>query len=192
MACGDPGGAKCTGTLTASVAEVMTLSESFFEPLVAGDQKASLASLSLWLCPFRDLEGFLYRRSVVRGISHLKEHSGWVQCVRHLIGQPLCCSAVDAGMWGEWLWWWLHPLHMTQQYHLVSMAAQLSSTSIFHHNLIPHIPSIHLSTVNSNICHGIAPQSLNSSFQPLRLPGDLLPCSGYVWPWQELSDSHSI
>ena len=46
MACGDPGGAKCTGTLTASVAEVMTLSESFFEPLVAGDQKASLVSLS--------------------------------------------------------------------------------------------------------------------------------------------------
>ena len=31
---------------TASAAEVTALSESFFEPLVAGDQKASLASLS--------------------------------------------------------------------------------------------------------------------------------------------------
>ena len=44
MACGDPGGTKCAGTQTASVAEVMALSESF-EPLVTGDQKASLASL---------------------------------------------------------------------------------------------------------------------------------------------------
>ena len=31
----------------------------FFEPLVAGDQKASLASLSPWLRPFRHLEGSL-------------------------------------------------------------------------------------------------------------------------------------
>jgi len=37
----------------------MTLSESFYEALVAGNQKASLASLSPWLCPFRHLEGFL-------------------------------------------------------------------------------------------------------------------------------------
>ena len=33
--------------------------QSFFEPLVAGDQKASLASLSLYLLPFRHLEGSL-------------------------------------------------------------------------------------------------------------------------------------
>ena len=24
-----------------------------------------------------------------------------VQCIRHLIGQPLCCSAADVGLWGE-------------------------------------------------------------------------------------------
>ena len=35
------------GTRTASAAGVMALSESFFEPLVAGNQKVSLASLSL-------------------------------------------------------------------------------------------------------------------------------------------------
>ena len=46
LAYGDPGGAKCAGTWTASTAGVMALSESFCEPLVAGDQKASLASLS--------------------------------------------------------------------------------------------------------------------------------------------------
>ena len=34
------------GTRTASAAGVMALSESFFEPLVAGNQKASSASLS--------------------------------------------------------------------------------------------------------------------------------------------------
>ena len=46
MACEDPGGAKCTETWTVSAAGVMALSESFFEPLIAGDQIASLASLS--------------------------------------------------------------------------------------------------------------------------------------------------
>ena len=46
LACRDPGSAKCAGTQTASTAGVMALLESFFEPLVAGDQKASLASLS--------------------------------------------------------------------------------------------------------------------------------------------------
>ena len=42
----DPGGAKCAGTRTASAAGVMALSESLFEPLVAANQKACLASLS--------------------------------------------------------------------------------------------------------------------------------------------------
>ena len=36
-------GAKCAGAQTASATGVMALSESFFEPLVAGDQKASWA-----------------------------------------------------------------------------------------------------------------------------------------------------
>ena len=35
----------------------------------------------------------------------------------------------------------------TQQYRLASMAAQLSSTGISHHNLLPHTPSICLSAV---------------------------------------------
>ena len=47
MACGDPAGAKCGGTWTVSTPGVMALSESFFEPFVAGDQKPSLARLSL-------------------------------------------------------------------------------------------------------------------------------------------------
>ena len=113
--------------------------------------------------------------------------------VRHLMGQPLYCSATDAGSVGrEGLWRWLHPLHMTQCYGLASMASQLSSTGISYHNLLLHIPSIHLSTVNSSPCPGIAPQSLNSISQLLHFPGDLCPHPGYVWLQQGLSDSHSI
>ena len=81
---------------------------------------------------------------------------------------------------------------MMQQYLLASMAAWLSSTGISHHKLLPHTPSIHFSTVNSSPHLGIAPQSLNSSSQPLHLLGDLPPCLGYVWLWQGLSDSLSI
>jgi len=109
-----------------------------------------------------------------------------VQCVRRLMGQPLHCWAANAGMWGgERLWCWLHPLHVTQQYRLAFMATWLSSTGISHYNLFPHIPMICLSEVSSSPHPGIAPQSLNSSFQPLRPLGN-------VWLWQGPSDSHSI
>ena len=81
---------------------------------------------------------------------------------------------------------------LPQQYRLASMAAQLSSTGVSHHNLLPHIPLIVLSTVNSSPRPGIAPQSLNSSSQLLHHLGDLCPCPGYVWLQQGLSDSHSI
>ena len=85
------------------------------------------------------------------------------------------------------------PLYgMTQQYCLASMAAWLSSTGISHHNLLPHTASIHLPVINSSPNPGIAPQSLSSSSQPLRLLGQLHPCLGYVWLQQGLSDSHSI
>ena len=81
--------------------------------------------------------------------------------------------------------------NVTQQYRLASMAAWLSSTGISHHSLLPHIPLTRLSTVNSSPHFGIAPQSLNSSYQPLHLPGDLHHRLGYVW-LQGLSESHSI
>ena len=63
------------------------------------------------------------------------------------------------------------------------MAAWLSSTGISHHNLLPHLPSIHLSTVNS------IPKL---QLQPLPLPGDPSSCPAYVWLQQGLSDSRSI
>ena len=139
--------------------------------------------------------------SVLWRISHLKGHPGWGPTLqiwasgteRGTLGGVLLCSSVhqafdrpasllfSCGFWlvgGERLWWWLHPLRVTQQYRLASMAAWLSSTGISHHSLLPHIPSTHLSAVNSSPHPGIAPQSLNSSSQPLRLPGDYIPVQG--------------
>ena len=58
------------------------------------------------------------------------------------------------------------------------MAAWLSSTGISHHSLLPHISLIRLSVVNSSPHPGIAPQSLSSRSQLLRLLGDLCPCPG--------------
>ena len=83
--------------LTASAAGGMALSESFLKPLITGDQKASLASLSPQLYPFSLLElslawgssllfgvqkhrepppPWLGSYSVDHHISHLKEHPG--------------------------------------------------------------------------------------------------------------------
>ena len=79
------------------------------------------------------------------------------------MGQPLYCSVADGGVGRERLWWGLYLLHVTQQYRLASITAQLSSTDISHHNFLPHLPLIHLSTVNSSPCSRNIPQSLNSS-----------------------------
>ena len=65
------------------------------------------------------------------------------------------------------------------------MAAWLSSTGISHHSLLPHLPSVRFSAVNNSPHLGVAPQSLNSSSQPLHLPGDLCPCLGYAWLWKD-------
>ena len=88
--------------LTASATGGTALSESVLKPLITGDQKASLASLSPQLCPFSLLElslawgpsllfgvqkhrepslpppPWLGSYSVDHHISHLKEHPGWV------------------------------------------------------------------------------------------------------------------
>ena len=62
----------------------------------------------------------------------------------------------------------------------VALLPWLSSTSISIHSLLPPNPSICLSTVNSSPCPEIAPQSLNSSSEPLGLPGDQHSWPGYV------------
>ena len=85
MACGDPGGTKYAGTRSASATGVMALSESFFKALVA--------SLSLYLCPFRHLVGslawghsLLFRVSVTFRAPPWVESYSVVQWVRRLMG----------------------------------------------------------------------------------------------------------
>ena len=96
-----------------------------------------------------------------------------VHCIRRLIGQLLYCSPPHAGVWGERLWWWLHPLCMTQQYHLASMAAWLSSTGICHSHLLSHIPSIRLVTVNSSSCCSTVPKHQLPAAVPSKGPAFL-------------------
>ena len=91
MVCGDSGGAKCAGTRTASASGVMTLSEFFFEPLVAGSSlvaqsvKNLLAMQETWV-QFLDLEDPLEKEMATApvfwpGESHgqrsLASHSPW-------------------------------------------------------------------------------------------------------------------
>ena len=100
------------------------------------------------------------------------------------MGQPLYCSAADAGLWREAMVMAPPRRHDSAVFH-ASMAVQLSSTGISHHSLLPHILSVHLSAVNSSPCPRVAPQSLNSSSPPLPLPGHLHPCLEYVWLQQD-------
>ena len=87
----------------------------------------------------------------------------------------------------ERLQWWLHPVYMIQHYCLVPMAALLSCKGISYHDLLLHIASYCLPTVNSRPCPGIGLQSLWSSSQPPSMPGHLCPCPGYVELQQALS-----
>ena len=122
MAYRDPGGAKRAETWAASAPGVMALSESFFEPLVAGKSEGrSLVSLfpfqaltrlscsgsfSIFPCG-RHIEAATLAgsHSVDWHKRHLKGHPGWgptlAQWIRRLMGQPLYCSAAKAGLWGE-------------------------------------------------------------------------------------------
>ena len=101
-----------------------------------------------------------------------------VQCVRRLMGQPLYSSAVDAGMLGErgygdgsTLYMWLSSIALLPW--LPVFPPQAFPTTIS-----SHIPPVVLSMVNSSPHHRIPPQSLNSSSQPLRLPGECVPVWG--------------
>ena len=78
MACRDPDGAKCSGTQNASATGVMALSESFSKPLVAGNQKVSLASfLHTSAIQVHRRASWLKSYSVDHHVRHLKGHTGW-------------------------------------------------------------------------------------------------------------------
>ena len=103
--------------------------------------------------------------SVAQGIRHI-EGPPWLgsysvdRCVRGQVFDGPACLLFSCWCWSvgrQKLWWWFHPLCVTQQYCLASMAARLSSTGISYHSLLLHRSSIRLSAVNSSPCSGIAP-----------------------------------
>ena len=110
--------------------------------------------------------------------------SAWVGCcsvaqwVRRLTAQPLYCSA---GRGGREAMVMAPPPTLDSAVSPCFHVCLAFRPGISHHDLLPHIPSICLSTVTSSPHPGTAPQSLNSSSQPLHLPGDLHPCPRYVW-----------
>ena len=124
-------------------------------------------------------------------IRHLKGHPGWSPalwfCASGVWRASLSTFQLQMLAVGREAMGMAPPLHVTQQCCRASTAARLSSTGISHHDLLPHIPSIHLSTVNSSLRPGVAPQSLSSSSQLLHLPRDLRPCPEYIGLRQGLS-----
>ena len=90
----------------------------------------------------------------------------------------LYCSAAHTGVWRERLWWWLHPLRVAQQYHLASLVAGFSSTGISQHNLLPHIPLIPLSTVNSSPHLGLLHNPQTPAPSHCTLQGTCIPVQG--------------
>ena len=132
LACGDPGSTNCAGIWTASAAGVMALVESFSRPLWlvflrnlahSGTSRAPLSGVLVCCLAHQahrggPLTGVLFCRwahQALKGAPRVGSYSV-VQCIRHSMGQPLYCSAADAGCGGERLRWWLHPLRATQQY----------------------------------------------------------------------------
>ena len=124
MACGYPGGAECAATWTASAAGVMALSESFFKPLNSWQSEGLFGQSFSIVLPIQALTGLpCLGSSVVWHVRHIGgpmagvllccsanqslKGALWVwsysvvQCIRHVTGQPLYCSAADAGLWGE-------------------------------------------------------------------------------------------
>ena len=166
MACGDPGRAKCAGTQPVSASGVMALSGFFFNPLVAGSQMASLASLSPLLSPSRHLEGSLawgaslllahqaHRWVFLAGSYSVDQASGTLRST--LAGVPLCISVsqafdrpVSIVQLPVLACWKRKPVVMAPPLipdSAVSLClhGSFSSTGISHHNLPPHIPLIHL------------------------------------------------
>ena len=133
LACGDPGGIKCAGTRTASASGVMALSVFFG------------VSCSWWS------EGLLGQCFSVAppiqargGLPCLGSYSV-VKCLRCLMGQPLYCSAANAGVEGERLWWWLQPIWL-----------QLSSIT-----LLPWLSGFPPQALPTTISSFTSPQSIS-------------------------------
>ena len=151
LACGDPGSAKCAGTRTASATGVMTLS-AFFQASYSWWSEGLFGQSFLVAPPVQALGGLPCLGVVLCSSAHQSlKGAPWVGLLSVVRCPPFDGPAsllFSCQCWrvrGERLWWWPHSLHVTQQYRLAPMAAQLSSIGISHHNHLLHIPRIHLS-----------------------------------------------
>ena len=151
-----------------------------------------------WVCPSEGQCGGGSAAWVVGLLAAPGPQGSWVgsytavQGVRLLMGQPLYCSAAILACGKREAMVMALPSTHDSAVLPCFHGCLVSSTGISHHNLLPAIPPIHLAAFDSSPHPGIAPQSLNSSTQPLHLPGDLCPSPEIVWLWQGLPDSHPI
>ena len=104
-----------------------------------------------------------------------------VQCLRHLMGQPLYCSAADAGLWGERGY-----SHGSTPTHYSTVPPCFHGCLAFLHwhfppQSPPSLPLNHSLHIQQQPSPSDYSQSLNSSFQLLHILGDLHPCLGFVW-----------
>ena len=135
--------------------------------------------------------------SVYRHARHLKGHPGWC---------PTLKFSVSGVWWASLSIVQLPMLACEERGAMVIAPPPMHDSAVspcfhgcpasLHRHFPPQSPSSHpfdLSLCSQQQpCPGITPQSLNSSSQPLSLPGDLHPRLEYVWLRQGLSDSYSI
>ena len=80
-----------------------------------------------------------------------------VWCVRCLMGQPVYCAVVECDMWEERSYDDGSTPTYDSAANRASIAAWLFSICVSNHSLLPSIPLVCLSAVNSSSHPGIAP-----------------------------------
>ena len=165
LGCSDPGGAKCEGTQIVFRQELWPYQLFFFprpscswwpEGLFGQSFSITPPIQALRLLPCQESFSVVWHIRYIEGYPPRLGSYSVDQACQALKGAPwvvfysvVWCQALDGPAsllfschcWPvgrERLWWWLHPLGMTQQYCLAFIAAWLSSTVTSHHNLLPH------------------------------------------------------
>ena len=93
-----------------------------------------------------------------------------VQCIRHLMGQPLYCSAADAGLWEREAMVMAPPLCMTQQW-LPGFPPQAFPTAISSLKSLPSVsPQSTAALALGLLCNPYTPAPSHCAFQETSFP----------------------
>ena len=111
-----------------------------------------------------------------------------VQCIRRLMGQPLCCSAANAGVREERGCGDGSP----SMFDSAVSPCFHGCLAFLHRHFPPQSPPSPPLDLSLRSQQQPLPWDRSFSSQSLHLPGDLHACPRYVWLQQRLSDSHSI